>query len=542
MSLVHPPDGSSVSPYVSGGESHLDALTHRAWNLRERDRPQARGFIQEVLCSTNSPILQAQAKIVLAYIAWREGHLAEALEAIQGAMSTVREQNALFWLARALNARVCISSEMGEFAECVTMLEEQLSVSRETDNKEMEACAIHDMGAIHLEREPSKAEPFFLRSLELFQQQGLEEGCGYSLLNLAFVHETQGQLAKAHQCLDEVLKITNQQQFEHLKSYAIAQQGRLAFNEGKLEEAKQLFLVALERTERFGDRPLAELIPAIVRCYRQLGNLGEARELLERHLAILLREGLLPFAAQTHELLTDILEEQGDFQGALKHSREHMRLYRKVYAKEHENKVRALEVLHRTHLAEHKAANEQQRNNELQRALDELERLNQQTIAASLTDELTGLHNRRYLINHVMTMLRDTPFSLAVVDLDHFKRINDTYGHEGGDKVLREFAQLLKTQVREHDIVIRFGGEEFIVIFPNTEIARAKTVLTRVLAEMQRHAWSSLKTGEHPTFTAGLAECLDSNLNRALQIADGLLYVGKANGRNGIWVEFTEPK
>jgi two-component system cell cycle response regulator len=211
-----------------------------------------------------------------------------------------------------------------------------------------------------------------------------------------------------------------------------------------------------------------------------------------------------------------------------------MRLYRKVYAKEHENKVRALEVLHRTQLAEHKATNEQQRNNELQRALDELERLNEQTIAASLTDELTGLHNRRYLMNHVMTMLRDMPFSLAVVDLDHFKRINDTYGHDGGDKVLKEFANLLKDQVREHDSVIRFGGEEFIVIFPATKLSRAKTVLTRVLAKMQKYSWSSLKAGEHPTFTAGLAECLDRDLHRTLQAADALLYVGKTNGRNGV--------
>jgi diguanylate cyclase (GGDEF)-like protein len=535
MPLIHTPDESSAG---SGSlEAHLDTLTHKAWNLRERDRPEARRLVQQVLESTHHKTLQAQANIVLAYITWREGHLAEALGAIQGATTTVREENDLFWLARALNARVCISSEMGEFAECAAMLEEQLSVSRAANNKEMEACAVHDMGAVHLEREPSRAEPFFLRALELFQQQGLEEGCGFSLLNLAFVYETQGQWAKAHGCLDEALKIANQHGLEHLKSYAIAQQGRLAFDAGNLEEARQLFLIALERTERFGDRPLAELIPAIVRCYRQLGRLHEARELLERHLAILLREGLLPFAAQTHELLTDILEEQGDFQKALHHSREHMRLYRKVYAKEHENKVRALEVLHRTQLAEHKAANEQQKNNELQRALDELERLNEQTIAASLTDELTGLHNRRYLMKHVMTMLRDTPFSLAVIDLDHFKHINDTYGHEGGDKVLKEFAHLLKTRVREHDVVVRFGGEEFIVIFPNTKIARAKNILARVRAKMQKHVWSSLKRGEHPTFTAGLAECLDTNLNHTLQAADALLYVGKANGRNGVWVE-----
>jgi hypothetical protein len=104
MSLIHPPDGSSVSLRSAQDEAHLDALTHRAWSLRERDRTQTRHLVQQVFNATNTPILHAQAKIVLAYIAWREGHLAEALEAIQPAMVTVREQNALFWLARALNA------------------------------------------------------------------------------------------------------------------------------------------------------------------------------------------------------------------------------------------------------------------------------------------------------------------------------------------------------------------------------------------------------------------------------------------------------
>jgi diguanylate cyclase (GGDEF)-like protein len=537
MSLLHTPDGSSVSPHALEDESRLDALTHTGWGLRERDRSRARGLAQQVLTSTNSATLQAQANIVLAYIAWREGHLAEALEAIQPAMATVREHNLLYWLARALNARVCIDSELGEFSQCPTMLEEQLSVSREANNKEMEACAIHDMGALHLEREPNKAEPFFQRALELFQQQGLTEGYGYSLLNLAFVYETQGQLSKAQHCLEEVLNIADQHYLEHLKSYAIAQQGRLAFDEGNLEAARQLFTVALERTERFGDRPLAELIPAIVSCYRQLGNLSEARELLERHLVVLLREGLLPFAVQAHELLTDILEEQGDVVGALRHSQEHIRLYRKVYAREHENKVRALEVLHRTRLAELSAATERQKNIELSDALKKLEQLNQQTIEASFTDELTGLRNRRYLMNHVMNTLREIPFSLAVVDLDHFKRINDTYGHDGGDWVLKEFASLLKTQVREHDMTIRFGGEEFIVIFPQTKLARAKKVLIRLLAKMQKHGWSSLNEAEHPTFTAGIAECLDGDLKRALHTADALLYLGKANGRNGVWIE-----
>jgi diguanylate cyclase (GGDEF)-like protein len=530
-------DGLSVTAQSSIDETQLEFLTQDAWRWRELNRTQARALAQQVLQATDDETFLARANIVQAYIAWREGHLAEALEHIQNAMVSVREHNSLPWLARALNVRVCIDTELGEFAQGVVLLEEQLRVAQEAGDLEMQACAIHDTGVIHLERDPSKAEPFLQRALELFKEAGLSDGQAYSLLNLAIVREAQGDLVQAHQLLSRVIELAQQHHLESVKTHVVAQQGRLELAEGNLEAARDLFILALERTEQTGDRPLAEVMPSLVNCYRRLGKLSEARLVLQRHLAALLREGFLPFAVQAHELLVDILEEEGDFPAALKHSREHMRLYRKVYAREHENKVRALEVLHRTKLAEQKALIEEQRNRDLRRALDELERLNQQTVETSLTDELTGLRNRRYLMTHVATTLRDIPFSLAVVDLDHFKHINDTYGHEGGDKVLKEFAQLLTTQLREHDIALRFGGEEFIVIFPNTELDGAKTTLLRVLAEMQKHVWSSLSSTEHPTFTAGIAECLDGDLKHALQVADALLYVGKSNGRNGVWIE-----
>lgn len=517
--------------------TQLQLITQDAWRWRERDRSKARSLVHQVLGASEDVTLRSRALIVQAYISWREGHLAEALEHIQPAMTVMREDNNLTWLARALNVRVCIDIELGEFAQSVTLLEEQLKVSQEALDLEMEACAVHDMGVIHFERDLNMAVPFLQRALELFKEAGSSDGQAYSLLNLAIARERLGAVDQARHLLRETLELARDNNLESVKTHAVAQQGCLEFREGNLAAARDLFILALERTEQTGDRPLAEVMPSLIACYGQLGKLSEARETLERHLDALLKEGFLPFAVQAHELLTDILEEQGDFQAALNHSREHMRLYKKVYAHEHENKVRALEVLHRTKMAEQKALIEEQRNKDLRGALDELERLNQKTVETSLTDELTGLRNRRYLMAHVTKILQDIPFCLAVVDLDHFKQVNDTYGHEGGDTVLKEFARLLEAQVREHDIALRFGGEEFIVIFPNTDLHGAKATLLRVLAEMQKHVWSSLSPNEHPTFTAGIADCLDGDLRRALQVADALLYVGKANGRNGVWVE-----
>ena len=102
-----------------------------------------------------------------------------------------------------------------------------------------------------------------------------------------------------------------------------------------------------------------------------------------------------------------------------------------------------------------------------------------QTIEMAVTDGLTGLHNRRYLDSHLQTLFdravaRRRPLSVMITDLDRFKSINDTYGHDGGDEVLREFARRLRKNVRGIDLACRFGGEEFVVVMPDTEAAHRR--------------------------------------------------------------------
>lgn len=281
MSLVYPSsDKIATPPQLLEDVVVLEKLTQEAWKCREKDRSQARLLAQHVLQFSKNPTLKAQASITQAYIFWREGRLAEALENVQTALSIVQQQNLLDWFARALNVKNCIRFELGDFTECANGLGEQLAVSRAANNLEMEACALHDLGVMHLEREAYKAEPFLQKALDLFRQENLKEGYGYALLNLAYVRETQGELAKASQLVQEVLVLANQNHLAHLKTYALAQQGRVAFKENKLELAQQFFLEALERTEQMADRPLAEVMSALVSCYRQLGKLDEARRIL----------------------------------------------------------------------------------------------------------------------------------------------------------------------------------------------------------------------------------------------------------------------
>ena len=112
------------------------------------------------------------------------------------------------------------------------------------------------------------------------------------------------------------------------------------------------------------------------------------------------------------------------------------------------------------------------------------ERVNS-TMQMAIVDELTGLYNRRYFDRHLSMMLekstaQDRDMAVMMLDLDYFKSVNDTHGHDAGDAVLKEFAERLQRNIRGVDLACRFGGEEFVVLMPDTDLQQAHSVAERV--------------------------------------------------------------
>lgn len=146
------------------------------------------------------------------------------------------------------------------------------------------------------------------------------------------------------------------------------------------------------------------------------------------------------------------------------------------------------------------------------------------------TDPLTGLGNRRaldYMLNVQFSILKQfgTPFSLAVIDIDHFKDINDKSGHQHGDKMLCELKDLLQNTLRGADILARFGGDELVVVMPQTDIAAAAMIGERLRAAVE---W-----GMPLTVSIGVASADDADTPESLfQRADAALYRAKDSGRN----------
>jgi diguanylate cyclase (GGDEF)-like protein len=519
-------------------KDRLQSMVFEAWTHRDRDREHAKALAESVRQTADGDaLLVTCANVVTAYIMMRGGLMVEALNLVLPAITWLEDENQQHWLARAFNVQNCVVAELGDFERCMVGLGRQLEISQQIGDAEMEASALHDFGVTLLERDPIRAEQYLLDALKIMRQMGLALAEGYALLNLIQFSITHKRPEDARMFLEQAFRVASANALTHVETYALMYQGALELEANALESAERLFQEALARTETNLERPLAEIMPFVVELYRRSNRLEVAQGLLENHVKLMAKGGLLPFEIQAHELLTDVLEARGDLAGALRSSRKHLQLMRQVHSAQNDDKVRALEVLHRTQLAQRRAEDEQRKNTELAAAMGQLEVLNQTVLEVSLTDELTGLRNRRYLMNLDLSAWAAQTFAVAILDLDYFKSINDQFGHDGGDVVLQEFALLMQSQIRNQDIVVRFGGEEFVILFRDSPLETARLVLERLLAQLKQHAFTKLSLAKPLTFTAGIVTCSDANILEALKRADKLLYQGKNAGRNSLWLE-----
>jgi two-component system cell cycle response regulator len=180
-----------------------------------------------------------------------------------------------------------------------------------------------------------------------------------------------------------------------------------------------------------------------------------------------------------------------------------------------------------------------QEQEELRRRLLELSIANQRAQEAALTDVLTGLYNRRHAMERLAQEWAEAerghrPLCLLALDIDHFKSVNDTHGHDTGDAALRQFAEILRVYSRTPDVPCRFGGEEFLLIAPDTPLEGALNLAERIRLAVQDKPLLAGEVSLRLTVSIGVAEksARHANIDQLIKAADEALYHAKQNGRN----------
>jgi len=174
-----------------------------------------------------------------------------------------------------------------------------------------------------------------------------------------------------------------------------------------------------------------------------------------------------------------------------------------------------------------------------QRILSDQARIDELANHANI-DGLTGLYNRRWMDNALPRLLEqseveETPLCVLLTDVDHFKKYNDSQGHQGGDRALIALGEVLKTSVRPYDYATRYGGEEFLVILPNTDLDEARSIAERIRLAAEARGISHADGTPLPgiTLSIGIAERHAGHTpNAVIEAADACLYRAKAEGRN----------
>ncbi len=180
---------------------------------------------------------------------------------------------------------------------------------------------------------------------------------------------------------------------------------------------------------------------------------------------------------------------------------------------------------------------------------DALKSSYQQSLNMAITDGLTGLYNRHYLNQHLENMVRDAlannrPLSLMIMDMDHFKHVNDTYGHDVGDQVLQQLANIITSSIRGSDLAARFGGEEFVILMPGTKIEHAREVADRMRQKIENTPFIiNHEVGQiDKTTSIGVSYLnhMGDSGESLLKRADRALYEAKEQGRNIVVVKDPE--
>ena len=269
---------------------------------------------------------------------------------------------------------------------------------------------------------------------------------------------------------------------------------------------------------------------------RDLGLSADAEVLARQAIQLLPTESELRLA---RELLwaSQLAELAGDAEHAL---RLHKRFHARVIGNEHaafEARLDELSTTVEDQSLQLAVANLQRRNAGLENTF-------QQLSEQALTDALTGAANRRGL-QVVYDTLQSTGRSLvlAMIDLDHFKKVNDDHSHVVGDLVLKQTALLMRQALRDGDVLARYGGEEFTALLVNTPLQEARAVAERLRSVVQAHDWQAVSEGLKVTVSVGLTDvCAGQSLQGAVTNADRQLYRAKHAGRNRVMVAADSPE
>lgn len=526
--------------YVLSAKADIDAAHQLAFEA------------EKLAMSTNNAALRTQATITAGQTYAEQGNFPQALVKLQHAVDlsrAVRDDPAM--PAAALNALAKLYTQMKEYDQASETLEELLAETEKLKSPGRMAMAKNTEYGLAIDSgQPKRALRALLYSLDLERKLGAERMVGVTLVNLSDSYLKEKDYARAAQYALESLRSTERTNDPSTAATARVNLGQAYLAMGRIAEGKQQYEAGMARYERENNKPdlqavLHEYGEALERSGDMAGALSAyhrerelSNELFEKRRQKAMLELQEKYETEKKQRQIELLSRENQLKGAEIDNR---RLQQRIWwllALVFGLAAIMIGMLYR----------------KVRNANAQLEEKNLELKAQSTLDPLTSLYNRRHFQEFMRGLKQqdkprpevekraehrnDLVGALFLLDVDHFKNINDTYGHAAGDAVLRMIAENLRIALRETDMIVRWGGEEFLAFLPASprhgldDIARR--ILTGISSQTIRYQGREIAVNVSVGFSPFPLAPGGTPLpwERAVNLVDMALYLAKSHGRN----------
>ncbi|WP_456448798.1 diguanylate cyclase [Thiolapillus sp.] len=453
-------------------------------------------------------------------------------------------------LGKSLNNAACIMHDQGDYSGALDYYQRSYHCALDSGNTREVGISLINMGVTQIELGNHKeAFGYLMKSLDKISH--IPEIHARAMHNLSRYHQGLGNLPQAREFAEQSLATFESIHNIHGIIETLSSLGEIFLLLGDKKQAESCFLraivVARQKNENTG---VAHNQLLLGRLHRKAGKTSLAISELKK--VFTLGPNYKTYTYEAHLELSLAYEDRHDYQKALEHHKMYMESRNKVLTEQAEQRIASLHVSFQLEQAEREAELLRQKNAELAEANSKLKelmaiqkkldaqksRLVKQLESYANTDSLTGLFNRRYLNKcfsreFKQAQAANAPLCVLIGDLDNFKQINDRYSHETGDTVLSRVSSIIRSNIREMDVLSRYGGEEFVLVMPNTTMEDAVHISKRLKSMIESHDWESIQPGLAVTISLGLSSNADSPDHEAmLAMADEKLYSAKRQGKN----------
>ena len=556
-----PPTPSSPEVALVVPDHGLFELIDRAWSQRhshpaEAELLAADAFRRAELCGDE--LLLGLAHRNLGWFKFMSSDFEDSLGHLVRGHDIGVAHGHLILQADCANFMAGVYNSLADYDKATEQLSVVLSIARTQQDRQREAHCLHNLGVVTMaSRSLDQSASYLTQSLTAYRELGDHVGEIKAMGTYASLAFEQGDYDLAVHLSLNTAEQARQHDQALVEALAQSTAGKAYAKLFQYEQAETLQQQALDYAVSSGNKQSqAWSLYELGQVYRNT-TLAKAQGSYLAALALAQELSIKELEMRVYRSLSDLSASAGEVGAALEYYRKHHAVELDIFSREASLRTRALMMQLEVERVRSEAQIYKIRSIELASANEALERVNAEKsgLVQMLEDQsqllrrqvsedgLTGLYNRK----HIEAILQrefwqqkssQQRLCIAMLDIDHFKRINDTYSHPMGDQVLRVVAGLFSQSCRPTDAVGRYGGEEFLFVFPGATLMQGQQICERVQSAVRAYDWDQLHPGLRVTLSIGLAADLDvPNHERLISRADALLYRAKNAGRDRICSE-----